>query len=61
MSIVRILLSLAAHFDWKLLHYDDKNVFLHGNLEEEICMNIHPGLKDNRKLKFVDYERLFMD
>jgi len=36
MNIVRILLCLVAHFDWKLLQYDVKNVILHGDLEEEI-------------------------
>jgi len=40
MNTLRILLSLAAHFDWKLLFYDVKNVFLHGDVEEEIYMNI---------------------
>jgi len=40
MDTLRILLSLTAHFDWKLLQYDVKNVFLHEKLEEEIYMNI---------------------
>ena len=32
MNIKRILISLAAHFNWPLLQYDVKNAFLHGTL-----------------------------
>ena len=28
MNTVRILLSLVAHYNWKLLQYDGKNAFL---------------------------------
>ena len=40
MNRVRILLSLVVNFDWELQQYDVKNVFLHGELEEEIYMSI---------------------
>ena len=43
MNIVRILLSLVVNFDWELQQYDVKNVFLHGELVEEIYMSIPPG------------------
>ena len=33
MNTVRILLSLVAHYNWKLLQYDVKNAFLHGDLD----------------------------
>ena len=39
-NTVRILLSLATHYNWQLLQYDVKNAFLHDDLDEEIYMNI---------------------
>ena len=47
MNTVRILLSLAAHYNWQLLQYGVKNVFLHGDLDEEIYMNIPLGFEGN--------------
>lgn len=34
MNILRVLLSLAAQFDWNTQQFDVKNVFLHDDLEE---------------------------
>jgi Reverse transcriptase (RNA-dependent DNA polymerase) len=43
LNTIRILLSLAANLDWSLHQFDVKNAFLHGDLEEEIYMEIPPG------------------
>lgn len=54
MNTIRILLSLAAHYNCSTLQYDVKNVFLHVELEEEIFMEItqvFEGCKDNKVCK----------
>ena len=34
---------MAANIDWKLQQFDVKNVFLHGDLEKEIYMEVPHG------------------
>ena len=38
MTSVRVLLSMATISSWPLYQLDNKNVFLHGDLTEEVYM-----------------------
>lgn len=40
MNTVRVLLSLVANLGWCMQQFDIKNAFLHGDLDEEIYMEI---------------------
>jgi uncharacterized protein (DUF2164 family) len=50
MNIVRTLISCAVNFGWDLFQLDVKNIFLHGDLKEEVYMEIPSGF-ENEKLK----------
>lgn len=43
MNTVRILISCGANFGWPLHQLDVKNSFLHGDLQEEVYMEIPPS------------------
>ena len=45
MNTIRVLLSLTTNFGWNLQQFDVKNAFLHGDLEEEIYMEVPPGFE----------------
>ena len=48
-NTVRVLLFLAANLDWPLQQFDVKNVFLHGELSEKVCMDLPPGCMVSEK------------
>jgi len=45
LNTIRVLISLAANKDWPLHQLDVKNAFLNGDLEEDVYMEIPPGLE----------------
>jgi Reverse transcriptase (RNA-dependent DNA polymerase) len=50
MSTVRTLVSLAVNDGWKLYQLDVKNVFLHGDLSEELYIEISSGFGTNQTI-----------
>ena len=44
---IRVLLSLAVNSNWPLHQLDVKNVFLNGDLEEEVFMSPPPGFEES--------------
>ena len=62
MNTIRTIISIAANLKWKLFQMDVKNAFLHGDLQEEVYMEIPPGFSSSEtegkvcKLKKSLYE-----
>jgi hypothetical protein len=48
MNSVRTLISCAVNLDWEIYQMDVKNAFLHGDLQEEIYMEIPPGFETSQ-------------
>ena len=61
LNTVRVLLSFAANLDWSLHQFDGKNVFLHGDLEEDIYIWTFPqDMQSTQKATlFSNYQELY--
>lgn len=61
LNTIRIIFSLAVNLDWKLAQLDIKNVFLNGELQEQVFMSIPPGFESTQTLgKICRLKKQFM-
>ena len=51
---VRIMLAIAAYFDYEIWQMDFKTAFLNGNIEEELYMIQPKGFVDPKELYMID-------
>lgn len=53
MNTIHVILSCVANLDRKIHHLDVKNAFLHGDLKQELYMEIPLGFEDARTVSKV--------
>ena len=60
MNSIYLILSLEALYNWEFHQMDFKSTFLHGDLQEEICMEQPPGyVQDNSSLVLLLKKSLY--
>ncbi|KAI3788025.1 hypothetical protein L2E82_00620 [Cichorium intybus] len=61
LNSIRVLLSLAANLDWPLHQLDVKNAFLNRELQEDVYMEIPPGLETMENKGLVAIMIVYVD
>jgi len=55
MNTIKTLISCVANFGWDLWQLNVENAFLHGDLKEEVYMDVPPRFTNERTMgKFVN-------
>ncbi|XP_031285408.1 uncharacterized protein LOC116144097 [Pistacia vera] len=57
---IRTFVTVASVCDWTLHQMDIHNAFLHGDLHEEIYMNLPPGLQRQGGIQYAVFESSYM-
>lgn len=52
-AVIRLILSIAIHFNWPLRQLDVQNAFLHDSLTEEVYMRQPQGFIDPQRPSHV--------
>lgn len=53
LTIVCIFLAIVTYYGWKIKRFDVSNVFIHGQLSENIYMHHPPGFEDSNFSSYV--------
>ncbi|XP_070660481.1 uncharacterized protein [Malus domestica] len=60
LTTVCLLLAVASVQQWHLYQLDISNVFLHGDIEEDVYMSLSPGFRRKGRHEFVNFINLCM-
>jgi len=60
LTSVRCFLAITTARGWELHQMDVNNAFLHGDLEEEVCMTPPLGFRTSTTNKFASFTNVYI-